>query len=83
MRKHHPENERIKRRYFTYLEEAHRMAESSVDQVAAAIVQFEDSTGWRDFRESHIEQARRFKRRLQEQINPDRACAGQSTVHSG
>ncbi len=35
MRKHHAANERIKRRYFTYLEEAHRMAESSVDQVAA------------------------------------------------
>jgi hypothetical protein len=47
MRKHHPKNERIKRQYFTYLEEAGRMNASSVDQVAAAIAQFERSTGHR------------------------------------
>jgi len=47
MRKHHPKNERIKRHYFTYLEEAGRMNASSVDQVAAAIAQFETSTGHR------------------------------------
>ena len=41
MRKHHPRDERIKRQYFIYLEEAKRMNASSVDQVAAAIAQFE------------------------------------------
>ena len=34
MRKHRPQNGRIKRQYFTYLEEAGRMNASSVDQVA-------------------------------------------------
>jgi integrase len=70
MRKHHPKNERIKRKYFAYLEEAKRMSPSSVDQVAAAIKQFEASTGYRDFAAFHIEQARRFKRLLAESINP-------------
>jgi integrase len=83
LRQHHPQNERIKRRYFSYLEEAHRMAESSVDQVAAAIASFERSTNWRDFRQFHIEQARKFKRLLQQQINPEtNKPLAKATVHS-
>ena len=70
MRKHHPKNERIKRQYFTYLEEAGRMNASSVDQVAAAIAQFETSTGHKDFGAFHFEQARKFKRGLTESVNP-------------
>jgi integrase len=70
MRKHHAQNERIKRQYFAYLEEAKRMSKSSVDQVAATIAQFEASTGHRDFRAFHIEQARKFKRDLADAINP-------------
>jgi integrase len=70
MRKHHPKNERIKRQYFTYLEEAGRMNASSVDQVAAAIAQFETSTGHSDFGAFHFEQARKFKRGLTESVNP-------------
>jgi integrase len=69
MRKHHPENERIKRRYFIYLREAKRLSEHSVDQAAAAIAAFESATAFRDFRKFHIEQARRFKRFLDEQVN--------------
>ena len=42
MRKHHPKNERIKREYFVWLEEAKRMNPSTVNQVAAAIAQFEE-----------------------------------------
>jgi integrase len=70
MRRRHPKNERIKRQYFAYLEEAKRMSASSVDQAAAAIAQFEASTGHRDFGVFHIEQARKFKRQLAETINP-------------
>jgi integrase len=70
MRKHHPENERIKRRYLTYLREAKRLSVASVDQAAAAIAAFEVSTGHKDFRKFHIEQAQRFKRVLDEQIVP-------------
>ena len=67
MRKHHAKNERIKRRYLAYLEEAKRLSVSSADQAAAAIASFETSTGYKDFVAFHIEQARRFKRLLQEQ----------------
>lgn len=69
MRKHHPQNERVKRRYLAYLQEAKRMSPSSLDQTAAAIVMFERSTGYRDFRKFHVEQARKFKRQLADQIN--------------
>ena len=70
MRNHHPRNERLKRRYLTFLEEAKRMSRKSTDQVAAAIAQFETSTGHRDFARFHIEQARRFKRDLDAHRNP-------------
>ena len=70
MVKHHPENERIKRQYFIYLEEAKRMARSSVDQVAASIALFEKSTSHRSFKVFHIEQAKKFKRDLEGMTNP-------------
>jgi integrase len=69
MRKHHPKNERVKHQYFNWLENAKRMSASTVDQVAAAIAQFEMSTGHRDFAAFHYEQARKFKRLLDEGTN--------------
>lgn len=44
---------------------------STVDQVAAALSSFEASTGIRDLKAFHIEQARKFKRDLEGQTNPD------------
>jgi integrase len=83
MRKHHPQNERIKREYFNYLEQAKRMSQSSVDQVAAAISQFEQSTNFKDFRKFHIAQAVAFKERLQHHINPQTGRAlAKATIHS-
>ncbi len=83
MRKHHPQNERIKRQYLSYLEEAKRMNTSSVDQVASAIALFEKSTGYRDFKAFHIEQARKFKRQLNEQINSATGKPlAKATIHS-
>lgn len=70
MRKHHEKNERIKRHYFAYLEEAERLSPSTVDQAAAAIDQFEVSTSYKDFATFHIEHARKFKRDLANAINP-------------
>lgn len=70
MRKHHPENERIKHRYLTFLREAKRLSVGSVDQAAAAIAAFEAANGYRDLRKFHVEQASKFKRVLGEQINP-------------
>ena len=70
MRKHHPDNERIKRRYCIFLREAKGYSEASVDRAASAIAAFEASTGYRDFHKFHVDQARRFKRVLDEHLNP-------------
>lgn len=64
MRKHCPANERIKREYLTYLKEAQRFSEPSVDAVAAAIARFEAYTGHTDFKKYHIQQAVGFKNKL-------------------
>lgn len=64
MRKHHPDNERIKREYFVLLKEAKGQSEDSVDAVAKAIARFEADTQHRDFKAFHFEQAVAFKRRL-------------------
>ena len=49
MRKSHPKNERIKRKYLQWLETAKGMTPDTADQVAAAIAAFEKSTGYKDF----------------------------------
>lgn len=71
MRKHHPKNERIKRQYLVYLEEAKRMSEKTTNQITAALVLFERSAGYKDFAAFHIEQARKFKRDMADHINPE------------
>ena len=67
MRKHNPENERIKRKYFAYLKEAKRYSEPTVDAAAKALSRFEEYTRYRDFKAFHSEQAIAFKRHLAEQ----------------
>lgn len=69
MRKHHPKNERIKRQYLIWLQEAKRLSPHSIDQKAAAIALFEASTNYKDFAAFHIEQARNFKKRQADTIN--------------
>ena len=70
MRKHHSKNELMKHQYAAFLEEAKRMSPSTVDQTMATIALFEETTGHRDFGAFHIEQARKFKRRMDEAISP-------------
>jgi integrase len=67
MRKHHPVNERIKRKYFAYLKEAKRHGEPMIDAVAKALSRFEAYTGYRDFKAFHFQQAVAFKKHLAEQ----------------
>ena len=62
-------NERIKRRYFTYVKEAMRYSEASVDAVAKALSRFEADTKYRDFKTFHFEQAVAFKKHLADQVN--------------
>lgn len=69
MRKHHPENERIKRRYVEYLKHAKQLSNASINQIEAAIADFEAATGHRDFRKFRIELAQKYKRDLGERIN--------------
>ena len=69
MKNHNPDNERIKRAYFTYLVEAQGFSEATLDGVAKAINRFESYTKFRDFKAFHIEQAKGFKASLAEQMS--------------
>jgi integrase len=71
MSKHHAKNERIKRKYRLWLQDARQRSERSIDQALAAIAAFEQSTRRKDFAAFHIEQARAFKRSLQDGVNPN------------
>jgi len=69
MKTHNANNERIKRRYLTFLKDAKRQSESSVDAMAKALNRFEVYNKYRDFKAFHYEQAIAFKRHLAEQRN--------------
>ena len=73
MKTHSAENERIKRRYFSYLQEAKRQSVQSVDAVAKALARFEDYNKLRDFKAFNFNQAVAFKNYL----------AGQKALRSG
>jgi len=66
---HNPENERIKRRYFEYLQEAKRHSSQSVDLAAQALDRFESYTKHRSFKAFHHAQAVAFKNHLASQTN--------------
>jgi len=83
MHKHHPDNERIKHRYFTFLKEAMRQSEPTIDGVAKAIARFEDYNKYRDFKLFHYQQAIAFKKHLSEQINKQTGKKlSKATLHS-
>jgi len=83
MKKVNSKNERIKRAYLTYLKEAGRKSVASVDQVAAAIAEFERYAKRKDFALFHIEQARGFKVFLADQRHPNTGKPlAVATVHS-
>lgn len=67
MTKHHAENERIKRKYFSYLKDATGNSEQTVDAAAKALARFEGHTKHKDFKAFHFEQAIAFKKHLAEQ----------------
>lgn len=83
MHKHNAVNERIKREYFTYLKEARRQSEVSVDAAAAALARFETHTRCRDFKTFHHQQAVAFKQWL---TNRHNECTGKplskATLHA-
>jgi hypothetical protein len=69
MKTHNPQNERIKRAYFTYLAEAKGFSEATLDAVAKALNRFETYTKFRDFKAFQIEQAKGFKASLADQTS--------------
>lgn len=82
MLSHNARNERIKREYFVFLQEAAGRSEATIDQIAAALARFEVSTKWRDFARFHREQAIAFKRYLAEQRTPSGAPLSKATISS-
>jgi len=64
MKKHNANNERIKRKYLTFLKQAKGLNEASVDGAAKAIARFESYNKYKDFKAFHFEQAIGFKRHL-------------------
>lgn len=70
MPKMNEENERIKRRYFTYMREAKGRDEKTINKIALAIRKFEQSTKGKSFKQFHIEDASRFKTFLRKAKNP-------------
>jgi len=64
MNKHNVNNERIKRKYLTFLKQAKGQHEGSIDCVAKAIARFEVYAKYKDFKAFHFEQAIGFKKHL-------------------
>jgi site-specific recombinase XerD len=80
---HNSNNERVKRQYFTYLKEAGRHSEATVDVVAAALHRFEAFNKFRDFRSFHHQQAIAFKNYLAEQqAQRSGETLSKATLHS-
>jgi integrase len=63
------ENERVKRRYFTFQREAKQRSEASIDAIAKALNRFEVYTRFKTFRAFRTEQAVAFKNHLARQVN--------------
>lgn len=68
-RKVNEENERIKRAYLIFLRDAKRRDQTTCLRAAEAILRFEKSTGYKSFKRFHIDQARRFKEVLGEDVS--------------
>lgn len=69
MAKYNPENERIKRRYYSWLKEAKQCSEPTVDAAVKSLSRFEEYNQYKSFRVFHLEQAVAFKRHLGEQTS--------------
>ncbi len=83
MLKHNPDNERIKHKYFTFLKEAKRVSDPTIDGVAKALARFEEYTNYKDFKTFRHEQATGFKKQLiqQKALHKDTKLS-KSTIHS-
>lgn len=69
MRKVNEENERIKRKYLQYLKAARRKDETTIDKATDAILHYEASTNFAPFKKFRIEQAIRYRDKLDVEVN--------------
>lgn len=67
--KYNPKNERIKREYFRYLQEADGKNKATVEGIRKSILRFEEFNQLKDFATFHRDQAVAFKKRLSESKN--------------
>ncbi len=63
------ENERVKRRYFSFLIDANQRSKPAVDAIAKALNRFEAYTRFKSFRTFRPEQAIGFKNHLERQVS--------------
>jgi len=82
MKKHNPVNERIKRQYLSFLKEAKRHSEPTIDASAKALSRFESYTKYRDFKAFHHNQAIAFKKYLAAQKGQSGEKLSKATLHS-
>jgi integrase len=82
MTNYNAENERVKRRYFTFLKEAMRQNEQTVDGVAKALSRFEDYTKYKSFKAFHHNQAVGFKNHLAKEKGASGKPLSKATLNS-
>ena len=82
MTKYNAENERVKRRYFTFLKEAMRQNESTIDGVAKALARFEEFTKFRSFKAFHFDHAVAFKKNLAKQTGKSGKPLSKATLNT-
>lgn len=81
--KYNPNNERIKRRYFSFLSDAKGQNEATVDGVAMALSLFEKYNKRKDFKAFHVEQAIAFKKNLATKVSSTTGeKLSKATIHS-
>jgi len=80
MRKVVEENERMKRKYVFFLEQSDGKDAKTTDKILAAILKFEESTGFKPFKRFHIEQAAKFKVTLSQAKNRRKQPLSHSTI---
>src|SRR5690606_8738542 len=65
-----------------WMQDAHGKSVATADQAAAAIHDFEAATQCRDFRRFHVEQARQYKRALEERLTDRGQPLARATIHA-
>jgi integrase len=82
MRSVNPDNERLKRRYFTHLREAEGLQPVTIDHASRAIADFEEFTRWRDFKKFRPTDAASYRKKLFEGPGKLAAQNRRSTVQT-